>query len=144
MSWKLFGKSITKEIAINSTKWGKENLEVEESFDIYFLGIRISSGNKKRRSLKTALNDSNHNVELINFNSIYCDVKLLPGQKVFMKKELKSDWYKWTCNKGTGNGIAQTEKEAHNQGKKYCGAKNYLISRVLVTKMQVQYDEVFF
>jgi hypothetical protein len=142
MAWRLFGKSVTSEVAVNSLKCGAGRLGVEQTYDTYFLGIRTSSGNTRLNCFGGIANNGND--ANISFNSQQDKLEFLPQKKYRIEKDDKTNWYRWTCKSNGNSGIAPTRAGAKNEGKKYCGTANFEVSEVLTTKLTVEYQDISF
>ena len=135
---KFFGRHVTHEVAVNELVCGAGKLGVRETYDTYFFGIRISSGNENTRCFGGVASPTNGNEDngLLDLNSSNSKVEMLAKKRYRIKRSKTTKWYHWSCTSGSGAyGIEPSRKQARQAARKACSSIEPVVNEIEVTEL---------
>jgi len=139
MAWRLFGRSETKRIGINTLTCGEGQIGQRIWYDSYFFGFKTGSGFEDRCIGGIAPPSGGSN-PFLDFNSKE-DKLEIAGKAYRIRKDRATGGYRWSCKDGSNEGVEGSKEGAKSMGKKYCGIANFDVDEVLITSLSIEYEE---
>ncbi len=137
MAWRLFGKSLTSEIGINTLACGAGSVGVRKCYDHYFLGVKTGSSCKD--TCIGGITNPSGSSPVIGLSSQTDKFTKIAARKFKIEKDKATGWFRWTCSGSGDSGIEPTRSAAKAAGRENCSGEVH-IEEIIITSMAIKFD----